>query len=118
MTTDYMALPDTATVFDAIEMLRNFEGGIETVSTIYLVSDGEKLVGAVPLPKLVLSSPTESLKTLSAEPISVHFGASEKEVAEMFDKYNLLTLPVLDEDGKLTGVITADDVISLLRSKL
>jgi magnesium transporter len=99
-------------------MLRNFEGGIETVSTIYLVSDGEKLVGAVPLPKLVLSAPTESLKALSAEPISVHVGANEREVAETFDKYNLLTLPVLDEDGKLTGVITADDVISLLRSKL
>lgn len=118
MTTDYMALPDTAKVSDAIEMLRNFEGGIETVSTIYLVSDGERLVGAVPLPKLVLSLPSESLKTLSTEPISVHVGANEKEVAETFDKYNLLTLPVLDEDGKLTGVITADDVISLLRSKL
>jgi CBS domain-containing protein/sporulation protein YlmC with PRC-barrel domain len=118
MTTDYMALPDTATVSDAIEMLRNFDGGIETVSTIYLVSDGEKLVGAVPLPKLVLSAPTESLKALSAKPIWIHVGANEKEVAETFDKYNLLTLPVLDGDGKLTGVITADDVISLLRSKL
>ncbi len=118
MTTDYMALPDHAKVSDAIEMLRNFEGGIETVSTIYLVSDGEKLVGAVPLPKLVLASGDEPLKALSAEPISVHAGTSEKEVAETFDKYNLLTLPVLDEEGKLTGVITADDVISLLRSKL
>jgi len=39
-------------------------------------------------------------------------------VAEQFDKYNLLTLPVVDEDGKLTGVITSDDVISLLRAKL
>ncbi len=118
MTNDYMALPEHAKVSDAIEMLRNFEGGIETVSTIYLVGGGEKLVGAVPLPKLILSALTEPLMTLSSEPISVHVGASEKEVAETFDKYNLLTLPVLDEDGKLTGVITADDVISLLRSKL
>jgi len=56
---------------------------------------------------------------LAVEPlISTHAGAGEKEVAEMFDKYNLLTLPVVDETGKLTGVITADDVISLLRSKL
>lgn len=119
MTTDYMALPESATVADAIEMLRNFEGGVETVSTVYLVGLGEKLVGAVPLPMLVLSSPDTPLKELSADPlVSVHAGASEKEVAETFDKYNLLTLPVLDDDGKLTGVITADDVISLLRSRL
>jgi len=50
--------------------------------------------------------------------ISAHAGASEKEVAELFDKYNLVTLPVVDDDKKLTGVITSDDVISLLRAKL
>ena len=53
-----------------------------------------------------------------AEPlVTVHVGANEKEVAELFDKYNLLTLPVVDESGKLAGVITADDVISVLRQK-
>ncbi|HYG99450.1 MAG TPA: CBS domain-containing protein [Terriglobales bacterium] len=119
MTTDYMALPENATVRDAVEMLRNFEGGVETVSTVYLVADDEKLVGAVPLPMLVLSAPETPLKELSADPlVSVHAGASEKDVAETFDKYNLLTLPVVDDEGKLTGVITADDVISLLRSRL
>ncbi len=119
MTTEYMALSANAKVEDAIEMLRNFEGGVETVSTIYLVGDGDKLVGAVPLPKLVLAAPGTPLQELSTEPLlSVHAGATEKEVAETFDKYNLLTLPVLDEEGRLTGVITADDVISLLRSKL
>jgi len=45
-------------------------------------------------------------------------GADEKEVAELFDKYNLLALPVIDEEGVLTGVITADDVINMLRAKL
>jgi magnesium transporter len=50
--------------------------------------------------------------------ISCHAGANEKEVAEIFDKYNLLTLPVVEDEGKLTGVITSDDVISLLRAKL
>jgi len=44
--------------------------------------------------------------------------ASEKDVAEMFDKYNLLTLPVVDEEQRLTGIITADDVISLLRDRI
>ncbi len=119
MTTEYMALAKTATVGDAIAMLRNFEGGIESVSTIYLLENGGKLMGAVPLSKLVLAGHDTPLATLVVEPlISTHAGAGEKEVAAMFDKYNLLTLAVVDENGSLTGVITADDVISLLRSKL
>jgi len=43
---------------------------------------------------------------------------NENDVAELFDKYNLITLPVVDEDRKLVGVITSDDVITMLRSKL
>ena len=119
MTTEYMALADTATVHDAIEMLRHFEGGVETVSTVYLIDQDGKLVGAVALPKLVLASENTPLRSLTQEPlISTRAGVAEKEVAEQFDKYNLLTLPVVDEEGKLTGVITSDDVISLLRAKL
>jgi len=119
MTTEYLALPLNATVHDAIETLRNFEGGVETVSTIYLLDEKGRLAGAVPLAKLVLAEQNTPLISLKQEPlISCHAGAGEKEVAELFDKYNLLTLPVVDDDGKLTGVITSDDVISLLRAKL
>jgi magnesium transporter len=73
----------------------------------------------VPLAKLVLAMPGDKLSGLTAEPlISTHAGAGEKEVARLFDKYNLVTLPVVDDEGVLTGVITSDDVISLLRAKL
>jgi Mg/Co/Ni transporter MgtE len=120
MTTDYMALSPAAKVSDAIEMLRKFEGGLESMSTIYLIGEGEKLLGAVPLVKLVLAPHDAALSSLAVDPlITVHPGADEHEVAEIFDKYNLLTLPVVDEEsGALTGVITADDVISILRAKL
>ena len=119
MTTDYLALPPAATVNDAIGALRTFEGGIESVSTIFLVDKDNKLAGAVPLAGLVLASAGTPLSSLAPEPpISCLAGAKEKEVAELFDKYNLLMLPVVDDQGVLTGVITADDVISLLRSKL
>jgi Mg/Co/Ni transporter MgtE len=68
---------------------------------------------------MVLAPPDAPLSSLTAEPlISCHPGADEREVAELFDKYNLLTLPVVEESGALTGVITADDVISILRAKL
>jgi len=119
MTTDYMALKAGAKVSDAIEMLRNFEGGIESVSTIYIIGEREKLLGQVPLAKIVLATPETPLMLLSTGHMStIHPGADEKEVAELFDKYNLLTLPVIDDEGVLTGVITADDVINMLRKKM
>ena len=119
MNTEYLALSAEASANDAIEALRNFEGGVETVSTIYLVDERGKLTGAVPLAKLILAKSDDKLLPLSMDPlISCHAGAREREVAALFDKYNLMTLPVVDDDGILTGVITSDDVISLLRAKL
>jgi magnesium transporter len=119
MNTEFISLDPDSTVNDAIEALRKFEGGVETVSTLYLVDKHGILKGAVPLAKLVLAKSDDRLTLLTQEPlIFCHAGAREKEVAELFDKYNLLTLPVIDDNGKLTGVITSDDVISLLRAKL
>jgi Mg/Co/Ni transporter MgtE len=119
MNTEYLALDSGSTADDAIEALRGFEGGVETVHTIYLVDGQGKLVGAVPLTKLVLAGPNEKLADITTEPlISCHAGTNERQVTELFDKYNLVTLPVVDDKGVLTGVITSDDVISLLRAKL
>ena len=119
MTTIFLALDINKTAHDAVEALRNFEGGVETVNMIYLVDSRGTLVGAVPLVNLVLAKPETPLLALTQEPLISTLGtANEKEVSELFDKYNLLTLPVVDETKKLTGVITSDDVISLLRSKL
>jgi magnesium transporter len=119
MNTEYLAVNQNGTVHDAIETLRRFEGGVETVSTIYLVDEEGKLTGAVPLAKLVLARPETPLKSLTQEPlIFTNSNAKEKDFAELFDKYNLLTLPVVDDNKKLTGVITSDDIISLLRAKL
>jgi magnesium transporter len=119
MNTQYIALPVSAGVGAAVEALRNFVGGIETVSTIYLVDSRGTLAGAVPLAKLVLSTSETALLSLTQESlISAKTGTKDNEVAELFDKYNLATLPVVDDKGKLSGVITSDDVISLLRAKL
>jgi magnesium transporter len=119
MTTEYIALPVTASANDAIEAMRSFEGRMENMSTIYLTDSHGTLGGAVPLVKIVLAQPSTPLLALAQEPlISCHENAKEKEYAELFDKYNLLTLPVVDEHKRLTGVITPDDVIAMLRSKL
>ena len=119
MTTEYIALPVAATAHDAIEAMRTFEGRMENMSTIYLIDSHGTLTGAVPLVKIVLAPSTTPLLALIQEPlISSRENAKEKEFAELFDKYNLLTLPVIDEHNRLTGVITPDDVIAMLRAKL
>jgi len=119
MTTDYIALSPEHTVGDAIDRLRSFEGTVETISTIYLVDAQEKLVGSVPLVSLVLASGGTRLGILAPEHvIYCEADASDKDVAEMFDKYNLVTLPVVDDEQRLAGIITADDIISLLRDRI
>jgi magnesium transporter len=119
MTTVYIALPVTASVYDAIEAMRTFEGRMESMSIIYLTDSHGTLAGAVPLMKIVLATVSTPLLALAQELlISCHEDAKEKEFAELFDKYNLLTLPVIDDQSHLTGVITPDDVIAMLRAKL
>ncbi len=118
MTTDLISLPPTATARDAVDRLRSYEGGVESISSIFLVDADERLVGAVPLAKLALADPDDQLAGLgSVEVVSCKPETKENRVAELFDKYNLTTLPVVDKFGRLQGIITADDVISLLRSK-
>jgi magnesium transporter len=119
MTTEYIALSPEHTVGDAIDRLRSFEGEVESIGTIYLVDAQEKLVGSVPLVSLVLASGGTRLGALSPEHVIYsEANASDKDVAEMFDKYNLVTLPVVDDEQRLAGIITADDIISLLRDRL
>jgi len=119
MTTYYLSVEFGGTVADAIATLRGFEGGPAAVSTIFLTDSHGTLVGAVPLSNLVLAPSTQPLLSLVTEPmISCHQETPENEVAELFDKYNLLTLPVVNDQKMLVGVVTADDVVGFLRRKI
>jgi sporulation protein YlmC with PRC-barrel domain/CBS domain-containing protein len=117
MNTEYVALPEDATVADALSALRSNEELLENLNTLFLIDPEERLKGAVPLARLFLHEGATPLKSLAAETlISVNVDEQQDRVTETFDKYNLLTLPVLQGD-RLAGVITADDIISVLRSK-
>jgi Mg/Co/Ni transporter MgtE len=116
MTTEFVAVPDAAAVSDAIQALKAFEGSREALATVYLHSISFKLVGAVPLVKIAVSPPSTSLVDLSEPPVSCAPDTPDDEVAELFDKYNLVTLAVVDEHERLSGIITADDVITMLRT--
>jgi magnesium transporter len=117
MTTEFIAVPETAVVDDAIEALKRFEGSREALATIYLTGAGQRLVGSVPLVRIATSSPAVQLSELSEPYVACAPDTPQDEVAALFDKYNLLTLAVVDPHERLAGIITADDVITMLRHR-
>jgi sporulation protein YlmC with PRC-barrel domain len=118
MNTEYVALPEAATVADALEALRANEDLLEQLNTIFLVDAQERLVASIPLARLFVAPADAKLIEMASDPlIQAAVGKSQNRVVEQFDKYNLLTMPVVDEEGRLAGVITADDIISVLRQK-
>ena len=115
MTTEFVSVPDNGTVTDAIEALKQFEGSREAVATIYLFNVAYKITGAVPLVKIAVSPPSTPLAQLRENAATCLPDTPDDEVAGLFDKYNLVTLAVVDEHERLAGIITADDVITMLR---
>ena len=117
MTTDYIALGEGAVAGDAVAALREFGDDMETLTHIFLVNEQEELRGVVPLLKALLAPPERALASLADDHIvSCDVHANWKKVAELFDKYNLRALPVVDAEKKIAGVIYAEQVIAQLRT--
>ncbi len=119
MTTDFVHLGASATVAQAVEALRGFEGDPESITEIYLLDEKQVLRGSVPMARLVMAQPETRLAVL-AEPrvLSCPADMRQNDLAEMFDKYNLHALPVVDAQNRMVGVVQAEHVISFLREKL
>lgn len=118
MNTEYISLHEGATVEDALRALRGNEDQLESLNALFLVDSDGRLTGTVPVARLFVAANGMPLKGLAAATlISASVDEKQDEVTELFDKYNLLALPVVDEEKRLAGVITADDIISVLRHK-
>ena len=114
MTTLAFHLPPHLTAADAIGQLRSPEGAeAETISSIYVTDDLDRLLGVLSLRELILAAPDKRLEEIMEQQvISVRPETSLREVAETFTKYNLMVLPVVDEGRELKGIITVDDVLN------
>src|SRR5580692_10014535 len=119
MTTDFVAVGVNATVSNAVQALRAFDGDPESVTEIYLLDEKKVLRGSIPLARVVMAQPETHLSVL-AEPrfLSCPADTNQNDLAELFDKYNLHALPVVDAQNRMVGVVQADHVISFLREKL
>jgi sporulation protein YlmC with PRC-barrel domain len=119
MTTDFVSVALDATVAQAAEALKSFDGDPESVTEVYMLDEKRVLRGAIPLARLVMAQPETRLAVLAeARVLSCPIDLQQYELAELFDKYNLHALAVVDAQGRMVGVVEADYVISFLRDKL
>ena len=119
MTTDFVYLGMQSTVAQAVQALRTFDGDPESVTEIYLLDEKRVLHGAIPLARVVMAQPESRLSVL-AEPrvLSCPADMNQNDLAELFDKYNLHALPVVDAQNRMVGVVQSEQVISFLREKI
>jgi len=117
MTTDFMALPPDATAQGAIDKIRE-RGELESFFYLYVVDKDGKLVGVVPIRNLVIAPPARELcDMMIADPIKADVFMDQEEAARIVAKYELLALPIVDEGGRLEGIITVDDVIDIIKEE-
>ncbi len=115
MTTEFAHVPPDVTAAEAIELLREQEPEVETVYYIYVIDKRERLLGVFSLRDLLTVPAGRRVKDfMTPDPITVQATASEAEVTQTIAKYNLLALPVVDEDHVLHGIVTIDDAIDLV----
>lgn len=118
MTPDVFALSEDLTVGEAVSAIQKASSDIELVFYLYIVDDRSHLVGVVSLRQLLLVPPTTPLKKImSSDVISVRTETDQEEVARIVARYNLLGVPVVDEENKLVGVVTVDDVLDVIREE-
>jgi len=118
MNTEFVFVGETATRADAVGWLASQDVKLEQLDTIFLINGDAQLAGAVPVARLLLAHEDQPMSELTSEPlVSLLPDADQKEVFEIFDKYNLRSLSVVNEEGRPIGVITVDDVVSRLRRR-
>ncbi len=120
MQTEVFRVTSGTPVKDVIEELRRAKEDeeIEDIYTAYVVDDGGRLVGVVSLEELILAKPDTPVNLLGEEPsIQVTPEMDQEEVARLFGKYDVVSVPVVDEDGVLLGRITFDDIHDVLQEE-
>ena len=108
-----------STVEETIEVVRERSEQVENISNVFIVDGEGKLAGAVSLDKIILAKPvTPIIEIADVAPKKVGTGVDQEEVAKMFQRYDLLTMPVVDDEGRLVGRITIDDVVDVIEEEI
>ena len=118
MTTEYIDLKKHMTVDDAFDRIRKIGIDTETIYSCYVTDSRRKLIGIISLKDLLLNNKDSVIDDLMDENIiSVNTLDDKEEVALMFDRYDMLTIPVVDTENRLVGIVTVDDAIDVIKEE-
>lgn len=118
MTIEFMAIHQDYTVGKAMELIRKTGIDKETIYTCYVVDSRKKLVGVVSLRNLLLSNDEEKVSDIMEDDvIFVRTLDDQEDTANIFKKYNLIALPVVDNEQRLVGIITVDDIVDVIEEE-
>jgi magnesium transporter len=118
MTPEFVSFKKTKTAQQAIDKLRKVAEETETIYNLFVVNDANQLVGALSLKDLIIADPKTELKEImNPDLIYVEASTDQEEAAHSMTKYDLLVLPVVDEEQHLQGIITIDDVVDVIEEE-
>lgn len=118
MTVEYVDLKENLTVLEAISRIRAVGLDSETINICYVLDSKRTLLGTVALRYLLLSQPDEIIGDIMHENvIAINTLMDQEEVAQMFQKYDFIAMPVVDNENRLVGIITVDDIMDILQEE-
>jgi len=118
MTPDYVALKKNWTVEKAIEHIKEYGKDAETIDMLYVVDEKWHLIDEIPIRRLILADKNQTVESLmDYQFVSINVNADQEEAIKLFEKYNLVALPVTDSEGHLLGIVTVDDIIDAIREE-
>ncbi len=119
MQAEMVSVVEGATVQETIEEVRRKSKDIENITHVFVTDPAGILTGVVSLNRLILASPETRIKDIAEpEPVKVTTDLDQEEVAKIFQKFDLVAIPVVDKDGKLAGRITIDDVVDVVEEEI
>jgi magnesium transporter len=112
MTTEYASIRPNLTAAEAIEELRGMAEEVETMFYVYVVDDQGHLIGAFSLNNLIFASPGQMVSDfMTSRIITANLTDDQETVAQTVAKYDLIAIPVVDDQNRLHGIVTADDAL-------
>ena len=118
MTTEYVAINKNQRVGEVIRRLKEEAPDAETVYYLYVVDDEHRLVGVCSLRDLIVSDSTAFIRDIMSEHVvSVYAGLDQEKVADIIQKYDFLAVPVTDDQDRLIGIVTVDDMMDVMKEE-
>ncbi len=119
MTTEYLSLKENMTVSEALKYIRSIGKNSESIYTAYIIDKSMKLLGVLSLRSIILSELDQKISDIykSDDIVTVNTLDDQEIIADKFKKYDLISIPVVDLEGRLTGIITIDDIVEVIEEE-